>query len=67
MLTKIAPYWKAVVGFVAPGAVLIGAAVTESSAGGAAITQAEWVTAAVACVVTSAGVYAATNKILGKA
>ena len=67
MLERVAPYWKAVVGFVAPGAVVIGAAVTQSSAGGSAITQAEWVTAGVACVVTSAGVYGARNKILGKA
>jgi hypothetical protein len=49
-------YAKAVVGFVAPGAVIIGASVTSASDGGTAITTAELVTALVACVVTSAGV-----------
>lgn len=61
-MNRIAPYWKAVVGFVAPGAVLIGSAVTEASDGGSTITTAEWVTALVACVVTSAGVYGVANR-----
>jgi hypothetical protein len=61
-MKNIGKYWKAVAGFVAPGAVVIGSAVTDASAGGAAITGAEWVTAAVACVVTSAGVYAVRNE-----
>ncbi len=61
-MNKIAPYWKSVVGFIAPGAVLIGAAVTESSAGGEHITTGEWVTAAVACIVTSAAVYGTPNR-----
>jgi len=52
------PYLKAIVGFVAPGAVLIGAAVVEGSPGGSRITGAEWITAAVACIVTAAGVWA---------
>lgn len=60
-LDKIRPYTKAVVGFIAPGAVLLGSAVTDASVGGSSITAAEWVTAAVACVVTSAGVWRATN------
>lgn len=55
-------YWKALIGFVAPGAVLIGSAVLEPSAGGTAITTGEWVTAAVACVVTSAGVATKGNR-----
>lgn len=54
-----AKYWKAGVAFVAPGAVLVGAAVTEASEGGTTITTSEWVTALVACVVTSGAVYAA--------
>ena len=62
MLSKVAPYAKAIVGFVAPAAVTIGAAVQDSSAGGSAITQAEWVTAAVACIVTSAAVWGTPNK-----
>lgn len=60
-LGPLAPYAKAIVGFLAPGAVLIGAAVQDGSAGGAAITSAEWVQAIVACVVTAAGVYAIPN------
>ena len=58
---NIARYWKAVVGFVVPGAVIIGSSVTSGSDGGSHITTAEWVTAIVACLVTSGGVAAATN------
>lgn len=61
-MKRLAPYWKSVVGFVAPGAVLVGAAVTEASEGGTAITTSEWVTAVVACIVTSAAVYRIPNK-----
>jgi hypothetical protein len=50
-----------VVGFVVPGAVIIGSSVTSGSDGGSHITTAEWVTAIVACLVTSGGVAAATN------
>lgn len=49
-------YAKAIVAFIAPGAVLIGSAVLPTSHGGEAITTAEWVTALVACLTTSAGV-----------
>ena len=61
-MTKIAPYMKAVAAFMTPGAVLIGAAVLESSQGGDRITTAEWVTALVAVVVTSGAVAAVENK-----
>lgn len=61
-MEKIAPYWKAVVGFVAPGVVTLGAAVTEASDGGSHITTAEWVTALVACVVTSTAVWGVPNR-----
>lgn len=61
-MKRITPYWKSVVGFVAPGAVLIGASVTEASDGGTSITTAEWVTALVACIVTSAAVYSTPNR-----
>lgn len=61
-MNNVGRYWKAIVGFVAPGAVLIGSAVMEGSAGGERITTGEWVTALVACVVTSAGVAAVSNK-----
>jgi predicted membrane-bound mannosyltransferase len=53
---------KAVVGFVAPAAVVIGSSVTSASDGGSTITQAEIVTAVVAAIVTSAGVFGFKNK-----
>ena len=60
-MNHVAPYWKALIGFVAPGAVIIGSAVTDSSVGGEMVTQGEWITAIVAAVVTAAGVYAKAN------
>jgi hypothetical protein len=59
MLNRIGPYWKAVVAFVAPGAVLIGAAVTPPSDDGTHVTVAEIITALVAAITTAAGVYQA--------
>ena len=59
MLAKIAPYWKAVMAFITPGAVIIGSAVTQASDGGTTVTAAEIVTAVTACIVTSAAVWAA--------
>lgn len=61
MLEKIAPYWKAVVAFVAPGATIVIASVLEGSDGGTIITAAEWITAACTCLVTAATVYAVPN------
>ena len=61
-MERLAPYWKAVVGFFAPGAVSIAAAVTDASDGGTLITAAEWITAACAMVITAAAVYAVPNK-----
>jgi uncharacterized membrane protein len=60
-MDTISRYWKAVVGFIAPGAVLVGAATLSESAGGDRITQSEWVAALVACIVTAAGVAVAKN------
>lgn len=60
-MEKITPYLKAVVGFIAPGAVILTSAVTTGSAGGEAITNGEWVTALCATVITAAGVYAIPN------
>ena len=40
-MNRIKPYAKAVLAFIAPGAVVIGSAVTEASDGGTAITGAE--------------------------
>jgi hypothetical protein len=61
MLEKIGPYWKAVVGFAAPGATVLVASVLEGSAGGTTITTGEWITAACAAVITAGGVYAKGN------
>lgn len=58
--------WKSVIGFILPGAVIVGSAVTSESAGGSHITGAEWVTAVVACIVTAGGVYAVPNDLIAK-
>ena len=54
--------FKAIIAFLAPALVSLGAAVLEDSAGGTTITQAEWLQALIAAVVTSAGVFSASNK-----
>jgi hypothetical protein len=51
-------YWKAIIAFLVPGAVVIGSAVTSGSDGGTSITSAEWVTAVVAMIVTGGAVAA---------
>jgi hypothetical protein len=61
-MTNLAPFAKAILGFVAPGAVIIGGAVTAASDGGSHITTAEWVTALVACVLTGGLVFGVPNK-----
>lgn len=61
-MNTLAPYFKAVVGFIAPGATFLTAAVLAGSDGGTAITQAEAITAVAACIITAAGVYAVPNK-----
>lgn len=58
----VSAYLKAFVAFIAPGAVVIGAAVTDESPGGSAITQGEWITALVACIVTGYGVLRVPNE-----
>jgi len=55
-------YWKAFIAFVAPAAVIIGSSTLSGSDGGSSITKAEWITAAVAAIVTSAGVGAKGNQ-----
>lgn len=59
MTRRIGQYWKAITGALAPGAVLIVAAVTEGSHGGTTITQAEWITAVATVVISGGAVYAA--------
>ena len=61
-MKNVGRYAKAIVGFVAPGLVTLGAALTDASDGGKSITQTEWLVALIACVATSAGVYAVKNK-----
>lgn len=61
-MNALAPYFKAVVAFVAPAAVTLTSAVLENSAGGTAITTGEAVTAACACIITAAAVYGVPNK-----
>lgn len=54
-------YWKGILGFIVPGAVIIGSSVTDVSDGGGVITGAEWITAIVAMIVTGAAVTAKGN------
>ena len=61
-MNAIFPYLKALFGFLTPGAVVLGSAVTETSQAGTTITSAEWVTAIVACIVTGSLVFAVPNK-----
>lgn len=61
-MDRIAPYWKAVVAFLAPGAASIGLAVLPVSDGGVGITGAEWVGAVVLSLVTAGSVYAKANR-----
>lgn len=60
-MDKIAPYWKAVMGFIAPAATILIGAVLEGSPGNEAITAGEWITAGCTAIVTSAAVYAKSN------
>lgn len=55
------PVLKAVVGFLAPAATLITAAVLPDSPGGVDITTGEWVTAVCACVISAAAVWGVPN------
>lgn len=60
-MNKAAQYWKAILGFIVPGAVIIGSSVLEGSDGGTTITTSEWITALVACIVTAGAVAAKGN------
>ncbi len=61
-MDTVGRYWKAIVGFIAPGAVIVGSSTLSGSDGGSNITTAEWVTAIVACIVTAAGVGVVKNR-----
>lgn len=60
-MDQVGRYWKAIIGFVAPGAVTLISAMQDASDGGSRVTKSEWLTAAIAAVVTSAGVAAKGN------
>ena len=49
-------WWKAILAFIIPGVVTLGAAITDGSDGGSTITSTEWITAAFACVLTAGAV-----------
>ena len=59
----VAPYWKAVMAFIVPGAtLLLNSALNMSSDGGTTVTGSEWFAAILTCIVTSGAVYAVKNK-----
>lgn len=62
LVAGIAARWKAVAGFLAPGAVLLTGAILDSSPGGAGIVREEWVSMLVAMFVTGAAVHQTPNK-----
>lgn len=61
-MNGLAPYYKAVMGFLAPAAAIIISAVLEGSDGGTAITGSEWVTALATSILTAGTVYAIPNR-----
>ena len=61
-MTKIAPYLKALVGFITPGVVGLVAAVQDGSPGSSAITGPEWVGIGAACILTGGAVFGIPNK-----
>lgn len=61
-MEKLAPYYKAVLAFIAPAAVVVIASLQAGSDGGSAITVAEWITAAATAIITASGVYAVPNR-----
>lgn len=62
IIDTIPRYWKAVMGFLAPAAVVISTSVLKGSDGGSHITQAELITALCAAVLTSGGVALVPNR-----
>jgi hypothetical protein len=66
-MDAIAPYWKAVMGFLSPAAAIIISSVLETSDGGTRITSSEWITALATAVLTAGTVYVARNRPLRRA
>lgn len=61
-MEALAPYYKAVMGFLAPAATIVIASVLEGSDGGSRITGSEWITALATAVLTAGSVYTIRNK-----
>lgn len=61
-MTTVARYWKAIVAFLVPAAVVVTSSVQSGSDGGTTITTAEWVTAACAAVITAGAVGVVKNR-----
>lgn len=64
-LNKIAEYRKAVAAFLVPALSALGVALTSGSDGGSRITASEWVTVALASLVTSGVVAGVSNADAG--
>lgn len=62
VMYAIGRFWKAIVGFALPAAVIITSSVQQTSDGGSDITKAEWITAICAAIITAGGVAAVNNK-----
>lgn len=61
-MDKIAPYYKAVTGFLVPFLGSLGTALLEDSAGGSTITASEWISAVVLGLVAGGAVFTIPNK-----
>lgn len=58
----VAPYWKAILAFVVPGAtLLLNSSLAVTSDGGTMVTGNEWFAAALTCIITSGVVLAVQN------
>lgn len=61
-MNSIAPYYKAVAGFLVPFLTQLAAALTGTSDGGTNITSQEWLTAIITSLVAGGVVFAVPNK-----
>ena len=61
-MKNIAPYAKAVAGFLVPFAAAVLAAMQDVSPGGSVIVQSEWIGAVLSAIVTGGAVYAVPNR-----
>ena len=61
-MEALAPYYKALMGFLAPAATIVIASVLEGSDGGSRITGSEWITALATAVLTAGTVWRVPNQ-----